>query len=35
MNVPKTKGKTGTPITGDVMLINQLGKNGVILRNMM
>lgn len=33
-NVPKKNGMSGTFITGDVILMNQLGKNGVILRNM-
>ena len=30
-----TKGKMGTPITGDAMLINQLGRKGVMRRKMM
>jgi hypothetical protein len=34
-NVPKKKGNSGTFIIGDVMLMNQLGRNGVIRRNMM
>lgn len=33
--VPMKKGISGTPITGDVMLMNQLGRNGVIRKNMM
>lgn len=32
-NVPMKNGKSGTPITGEVMLINQLGRNGVIRKN--
>lgn len=32
-NVPKANGINGTPITGAVKLINQFGKNGVILKN--
>ena len=32
-NVPTKKGNRGTPITGDVILMNQLGKNGVMRRN--
>ena len=35
INVPKKKGRRGTLITGDAILINQLGRNGVIRRNMM
>lgn len=34
-NVPIKNGTSGTFMTGDVMFINQLGKNGVILKNMM
>jgi len=34
-NVPMKNGFTGTPITGEVMLINQFGKNGVTRRNIM
>lgn len=33
-NVPMKKGVKGTLMTGDTMLMNQLGRNGVILRNM-
>lgn len=33
--VPIKKTFNGTFITGDVILINQLGRNGVILKNMM
>jgi hypothetical protein len=33
MNVPIQNGKSGTSIMGDVMLMNQLGKKGVIRRN--
>jgi hypothetical protein len=33
MNVPIQNGKSGTPIMGDVMLMNQFGKKGVIRRN--
>ena len=32
-NVPTKKGKSGTPMTGDVILMNQLGKNGVMRKN--
>lgn len=32
--VPMKNGLNGTPITGEVMLMNQLGKNGVIRRKM-
>lgn len=32
-NVPKANGIKGTPITGAVKLMNQFGKNGVILKN--
>ena len=34
-NVPIQKGSSGTPITGDTMLINQLGRKGVIRRKRM
>lgn len=34
-NVPKTNGDNGTPITGAVKFMNQLGKKGVIRRNNM
>ena len=34
-NVPVQNGNKGIPITGDTMLMNQFGKNGVILRNRM
>ena len=34
-NVPKKNGTRGTFITGEAMLINQFGRNGVILRNIM
>ena len=34
-NVPKKNGMSGTLITGEAMLINQFGRNGVILRNIM
>ena len=33
--VPIQKGGSRTPITGDTMLMNQLGRNGVILKNTM
>lgn len=33
MNVAMKKGHTGTPIIGDAILINQLGKKGVIRKN--
>ena len=33
--VPVQNGNSGTPITGDTMLINQFGRKGVILRNRM
>ena len=33
--VPLKKTFKGTFITGDVILINQLGRNGVILKNIM
>ncbi|KAI2807182.1 hypothetical protein BLOT_009144 [Blomia tropicalis] len=33
-NVPIKNGFNGTSTTGDDMLMNQLGKNGVIRRNM-
>lgn len=32
-NVPIANGASGTPITGLARLMNQLGSNGVILRN--
>jgi len=32
---PTQKGKRGTPITGETMLMNQLGKNGVMRRKRM
>lgn len=35
INVPRKKGHSGTLMTGDVMLINQFGRNGVIRRNIM
>jgi len=35
INVPKKKGQSETLSTGDVMLINQFGRNGVIRRKMM
>ena len=31
--VPTKNGKSGTPITGEVMLMNQLGRNGVMRKN--
>lgn len=31
-NVPTKNGTSGTLITGEVMLMNQFGKNGVILK---
>lgn len=33
--VPKAKGTNGTPITGAVKFINQFGRNGVTLKNIM
>lgn len=33
--VPMKKTPKGTLMTGEVMLMNQLGRNGVILRKMM
>ena len=33
-NVPTKKGNNGTPMTGDVILMNQLGRNGVMRKNM-
>lgn len=33
-NVPTKKGIMGTSMTGDAMLINQLGRKGVIRRKM-
>ena len=35
MSVPKKNGISGTPIIGEVTLINQLGNMGVIRRNIM
>lgn len=35
INVPTKKGINGTFSTGDVILINQLGRNGVIRRKVM
>ena len=35
MKEPNQKGGRGTPITGDTMLMNQLGRKGVIRRKMM
>ena len=35
IKVPRKNGKSGTSITGDVMLMNQLGRNGVMRRKMM
>ena len=35
MKVPAKKGSSLTPITGEARLMNQFGRNGVILRNMM
>ena len=35
MNVPTKNGVRGTLRTGDVMFMNQLGKNGVIRRKVM
>lgn len=35
INVPKANGTRGTPITGADILINQLGKKGVTLKNIM
>jgi hypothetical protein len=35
INVPTKNGVNGTPMTGDAMLMNQLGRNGVILRKTM
>ena len=32
---PTQKGKSGTPMTGDTMLMNQLGRNGVMRRKRM
>ena len=34
-NVPVQNGNNGTPMTGDTMLMNQFGRNGVILRKRM
>lgn len=33
-NVPTKNGKSGTPMTGEEILMNQLGKNGVMRKNM-
>ncbi len=35
MKVPSQNGHRWTPITGDTMLMNQLGKNGVMLKEEM
>lgn len=35
MNVPKANGTKGTPITGADILMNQFGKKGVTLKNIM
>jgi hypothetical protein len=35
MNVPMKKGIIGTLMTGEVMLMNQFGRKGVIRRKMM
>ncbi len=35
INVPTKNTPSGTPMIGEVMLMNQLGRNGVIRRNMM
>lgn len=35
MKVPNVKGRTSTLMTGEDIFINQLGKNGVILKNIM
>ena len=34
-NEPIQKGRRGTPMTGETMLMNQLGRKGVIRRKMM
>ena len=34
IRVPEKKGKSGTPMIGEPMLINQLGSIGVMRRNM-
>ena len=34
-NVPMKKGVRGTLMTGEVMLMNQFGRNGVMRRKMM
>jgi len=34
-NVPKKNGMNGTSITGEAMLINQFGKNGVMRKKIM
>ena len=33
--VPTKNGKRGTPITGEEMLMNQLGRKGVMRKNIM
>ena len=33
--VPTKNGKSGTPITGEEMLMNQLGRKGVMRKNIM
>lgn len=33
INVPRINGLAGTPTTGDEIFINQLGRIGVILKN--
>lgn len=35
INVPSANGINGTPITGADIFINQFGKNGVTLKNIM
>ena len=35
MKEPNQKGGRGTPITGETMLMNQLGRKGVMRRKMM
>lgn len=35
INVPIANGTSGTPMTGAVKFMNQLGKNGVIRKNNM
>ena len=34
-NVPQKNGMSHTPMIGEARLINQLGRNGMICRNMM